>query len=307
MKNIKILLAVIVLVVIVIVVAKGVVFTKDSDAIAKSENPFVAKIEQEINAIQLKPHSSFCKEQYKEVAYLINTYHKEGRLGKDSSDVIGNDANKDFFESRLYSTYVDVFQNQAFYFFGGSSWNSDKLKFVRNEYRELLKSPFISDGVAKTRFLEIQSVFEKYDEIVGFVISCQRFAYSQTDLSSSFPISEVQSKIIRAKKYLDNNLENDYVRNCAHLRNQLQESPKDLFEANVNYLNNKIKYWRGKYKYYSSQRDYKLNFYDMLKGELEGLKNDIYKDVPKSGSEYDRLLSLLDDDSVEAYKYFKTN
>ncbi|HQJ40915.1 MAG TPA: 2-amino-4-hydroxy-6-hydroxymethyldihydropteridine diphosphokinase, partial [Exilispira sp.] len=60
--------------------------------------------------LQQKPDNKFCKEYYNEVAYHIDDYYKNSRLGKSTLE---NDQWKDNLSKLLYAAYTDKFFNQA--------------------------------------------------------------------------------------------------------------------------------------------------------------------------------------------------
>jgi hypothetical protein len=151
-------------------------------------------------------------------------------------------------------------------------------------------------------FTKIQTIFDKYDEIVALISSCKGFAFSGTALSNRFPIADVQSKIARAADYRKNNLENGYVNNCIRLHDGLREIPQALFRAHVHYLDNKIDEWSEMYSNYNSHSDYVNNLNRPLKTEIDTLDNDIYN-VSNFDSEYKRLSGKWSADNTKAYNY----
>ena len=245
------------------------------------DNQFTRRINQEIDSLGKLPDSKFCKEFYKEIEYLINDYYKPapptypyGRFGKNQSE---NDQWKEALSKNLYSAYADKFIKQAFYIFRGSAWNIDDLKFIRSEYPALRKSKWLERGSpVDNKFAEIQNIFSKYDEIVGFISACKSFQCPGIAFSDRFPISEVESNISRATRYRNNRLDNEYVNNCTRLHDGLREIPQTLFKVHVKYLNNKVDKWSDKFSNYNSFDDYQNYLYIPLKSEIEALDNEIY-------------------------------
>jgi hypothetical protein len=275
------------------------------------DNPFIAKIELEIEQLKAKPDNKFCKAFYKEIAYNINEFYKPllpqypyGRFGKTQAE---NDQRKENLESNLYFAYSEKFIMQAKTVFLGSEWKHDDLKFIQAEKNELKKSKFLHSGSpVDEEYTKIQTALNKYNEIVSFISSCTGYNYSNTELSARFPIGDVQSKIARAASLSKNRLENEFVNNCDRLHEGLKEIPLWLFRVHIRYLDDKITDWSGLYSNYNSQSDYVNNLYKPVKAEIDALDNDIYN-APNFDFEYNRLLSKWSGDNTKAYyhKYKK--
>jgi hypothetical protein len=305
MKAIKISLAVIVVAVIGFFVIRSLVTTEQVAKVALPDNQFTKRIEQEIDSLGKLPDHQFCKEFYSEVGYHIADYYKQGRLGKNQSE---NDQWRENLSKNLYSAYAGKFIKQAFYVFRGSEWDINALNFIRSEYQTLRRSAWLEQGSSVDKeFDKFQAVFEKYDEITGFISSCKWFSYSSSSLSDHFPIADVASRILRAATYRNNRLENGYLNNCTRLHDGLKEVPQALFRAHVKYLDHKINQWSGLYSNFKSQPDYVNNLYKPLKGEIDALDNDIYR-VANFDSEYNRLSNKWSADNTKAYNYsYPTN
>jgi hypothetical protein len=302
MKAVKISLAVIVVAVIVFFVIRSLVTTGEVEQIDLLQNQFTKRIEQEIESLGHLPDNKFCKDFYNEVGYHISDYHKQGRLSNNPSE---NNQWRENLSKELYSAYAGKFIRQAFYVFRGSEWDIDALNFIRSEYPTLQKSALLERGsVVDKEFAKFQTIFDKYDEITGFISSCKEFSYPDDNLSDRFPVADVVSKISRAAIYRNNHLGNEYVNNCTRLHDGLKEVPQTLFRAHVGYLDDKINEWSGMYSNYSSQIDYANNLYRPLKSEIDALDNDIYN-VANSyfDSEYNRLSKKWSDDNTKAYNY----
>jgi hypothetical protein len=285
-------------------VIRSFVTTDKVDEIQQSENSFVNKIQQEIKAFQLKPDNKFCKDYYIEVAYHIDDYHKNGRLGQSTME---NDQWKENLTRQLYAAYTDKFIKQAYYVFNLSDWASADLSFIRNEYQRLQSSQFLEmNNPINKRFNEINAIFNKYDEITSFISSCYGFSYTETGLDRQFPVEEVKSKISRAKSYRNNSLENSYVNNCTRLHNGLNDTPQVLFRAHVRYLDNIISTWSNIYSGYNSQRAYVDGLYNPLENKIEELDNNIYN-VSDFDGEYSRLKRKWEADGERAYLHFDKN
>lgn len=266
-----------------------------------AKNQFILKIEEEIHELSRLPENEFAKEQYSEINYLIGEYHKEGRLGKNPLE---NDQEKENLSKRLYSTYADKFINQAFYVFNRSNWEFKNLTFIRNEINVLQSSLLLeANSPVNQKFTEIQRIFMKYDEIVKLISVSKSFSFSDTDLTSRFPIEDVNEKLSQVKSYQLNRLGNSYVNNCSRLHSELNEVSEVLFRANTRYLDNKIDAWSGMYTNYNSQKTYADNLYMQLASEIEELDNDIYKSS-NFDFEYSRLKRKWQADAQKAYEHF---
>jgi hypothetical protein len=305
MKAIKISLAVAVIVAIAAGIYMWIAGINPPPPPPPPDNQFTKRIEQEIDSLRKMPDNRFCKKFHREIAYYIDDYHKNQRLGNSLSD---NDQWKDILSKNLYSAYVDKFIKQAFYVFTNSEWNGESLQFIRSEYKALQNSPMLEKGgpIDKT-FVEISRILNKYDEIAGFISSCNSFAYLQYGLSDRFPVSDMQSKISRASVYRNKGLGNP-VNNCQRLHEGLKEIPLVLFKTHVGYLENKIRHWLDFYVECKTQFEYASSLYNPINEEINSLDNDIYN-VNSSvfNSSYERLKKLWDNDSQKAYKYFSNN
>jgi hypothetical protein len=307
MKAVKIGLAAIVVLAIAFFVIRSLLTIGSEGSISLPRNQFTERIEKEIDVISKFSDNKFCKEAYENVMYLIDDYYKPlppkypyGRFGNTQSE---NNQWKENLTKNLYSVYAGKFISQAFYVFRGSEWSIDDLRFIRSEYQILRKSNLLEKGSpVDKKFIEIQTILSKYDEIAGFISACNGFSYSSSSLSDRFPLSDVQGKISRAATYRNNQMENAYVNNCRRLRDGLKEIPVALFRAHTRYLANKISQWSDLYSNYNSQSDYANNLYKPLKSEIDAMDNETYN-VANFDSEYQRLSTRWSADNTKAYTY----
>ena len=150
---------------------------------------------------------------------------------------------------------------------------------------------------------KIKNILAKYNEITSFINSCKAFKFSNYELNSEFLIY-VEKYISRSKEYLQNNLENNYVKNCARLKTDLSEVPQILFKAHVNYLDNKITQWKGKYNINcKTQKEYN-DLSQLLKAEIEKLNSEIYTGISLVENDYSKLNAKLTKVDELAYYYF---
>jgi hypothetical protein len=313
MKTIKISLAVIVVVAIAFFVWKSKDEGQEPQPISESQNEFIPQIEQKINSISSLPNNEFNKEVYQEVLFEINEFSRPnppqypyGRLGKTQAQ---NDLMKNNLTRDLYTAYTQKFLAQAFYVFRNKDWKPEDLNFIRREYRRLQQSPLLQRGsVVDNKFNEIQGVFNKYDEISNFLASCYSFDYPGTNksiMNDRFPLERVQNKLNEAKSYLNNNMENPYLKNNPNLRNELNKIPEALFRKHVKYLEEKINSSLGLYTkdFAGSHSNYSRSVYTPLINELNVLTRDIYKTTDYY-SEYLRLRNKLYKDASDAWEYW---
>jgi len=301
MKIFKIILVVIV----VTAIGAGIFFwmqsLKGPEKVKAPESAFTKKVEGEIEQLKVKPDNKFCRDYYNQVAYHINEFYKQDRLGNNQSE---NDQWKVNLESNLYSAYVEKFIKQAKTVFRNSEWKPDDLRFIQTEMNELKRSNLlVAESPVDKEFTTILTALNKYDEVVSFISSSKGYGYSNTDLSARFPIADVQSKISRATLLPSKRLENEFVNNCSRLHDGLKEIPQSLFRVHVRYLDSKISNWSGMFSNYNSQSDYANNLYKPLKAEIDELDNTIYN-VSNFDSEYNRLTKKMNDDSSQATRYF---
>lgn len=303
MKAIKISLAVIVVATITFFVIRSFVSTDQVGEIQQSGNPFTDRILQEIKALQLKPDNKFCKEYYTEVAYHIDDNHKNSRLGKSKLE---NDQWKENLSKQLYAAYIDKFIKQAYYIFNRSEWAGNELNFIRNEYRTLQNSTMLERNSPFDKKLnEIKMIFNKYDEITGFISSCKGFSFSSIGLDIAFPYDDVKNKISAANSYRYNRLGNPYINNCTRLHSELKEIPQVLFRTHVRYLDKMISSWSNMFTNYNTQKAYVIGIYSPLENKIDELDNDIYK-ISEFSSEYSRLKNKWEADGTNAYNYFNS-
>ena len=301
MKKVKITLAVIVVAVIIVAAVTGYISRIIVPPIDQPENQFRNKIDEKIYLLKKMPESSFCQESYKEIKYYIEDDYTNNRLGKTQSE---NDELKVILSSNLYVAYSGKFIDQAFYIFNDSQWDSKKLNFIRTEYQALQKNGLHEKNTKTEKDLnEIKNILAKYNEILGFINSCKAFKFSNYELNSEFLIY-VEKYISRSKEYLENNLENNYVKNCARLKTDLSEVPQILFKAHVNYLDNKITQWKGKYNINcKTQKEYN-DLSQLLKAEIEKLNSEIYTGISLVETDYNKLNAKLTKVDELAYYYF---
>lgn len=302
MRNIKIGIAILVVTAIAIFMVRSFIFPPPPPLPPAAQNQYIKKVENEINILKLKPENVFCKNHYDLVEFYIKDYHKNKKFSVVASE---NDQLKEDLSKQLFAAYTDKFIKQSYYVFARAEWRDADLSLIRSEVMRLKNSPYLSNpSPVYTSFNQIQSILKKHDEIETLIDFCKGYSYKGSDgLSDRFPISVAQNNISKAKTYLANNLDNQYVNNCARLRQELKEVSNYFFRAHVKYLDNKITNWSGMYVNYKSQKAYRDGLYLPLKTELDDLKIDIY-DAVQADLEYKRLLKRWQIDAVNASEHF---
>jgi hypothetical protein len=146
MKKVKIALVAIVVVAIIIATIRGCMSVGTSGTIQLPKNKFTSKIEEKIELLKLWQEYSFCKDLYEEIKYYIEDDYSINRLGSNQSE---NDQWKKNLSTQLYSAYTDKFIQQAFYVFGGSEWDMEKLNFILKENQVLQKEGYLTGMLEK--------------------------------------------------------------------------------------------------------------------------------------------------------------
>jgi hypothetical protein len=298
MKAIKIILPIVVITLIGFFIWKWLVTPPPDEPVRPPTNQFITIIQSEIDSLAKSPANVFCQKFYKDIQYRINDFHKGEHLGKSESD---NNQWKEILSRNLYSAYASKFAEQAMYVFNGSKWGINDIKFIRSEVINLKKSGFL-DRTANY-FSQIDKILAKYDEITGFISTCNKFSYSSYEIGDRFP--NVNDKIQKSHTYY-NSSDNGKVNNCTRLKDGLSEIPQKLFNKHIAYLHAKIQQNAGRYSEFNYQSDYLNTIYTPLKNQIEVLDNDIYgisDNIFNSG--YRSLEKLLSDYDSQAYDYFR--
>ena len=304
MKIVKIILPVAVIAILGFFIWKWLVVIDPPKEITPPINPFTAKIESEIDSLKQMPTNVFCQKYYANIQYRINDYQKNGFLGKSDND---NNQWQEILSKNLYSAYAPKFVEQAKFVFSNSEWENEDLLFIRSEVVTLNSSPFLdaSSPVAKS-FNSISSILAKYDEINGFISSCNGFSHYNYALENSFP--DVSEMIQESRAYLTNNLNNPYlyiVLNNLRIKDRLEEVPKNLFDKHINYLQRKINRHGGRHTEFDYQSGYSRIIYTPLRNQTDELSNETYPVSDNSFDiEYNSLDNLLKTYNRKATDYF---
>lgn len=264
-------------------------------------NQFTTRIHHEIDSLKQAPANIFSQKFYEDIQYLINDYHQKDFLSKSEND---NNQWRAILSKNLYSAYAPKFVEQALYVFSRSEWKNDDLQFIRSEVNDLTQSSYLDPkSPVANSFSNIKAILEKYDEISSFISGCNNFSYNNYKIEHSFP--DVTNKIQKARTYLLNDLDNDFVNNCIRLKRGLREIPENLFNKHLSYLQKKIRTHAEKYAEYNFQADYSKAIYTPLKNQIEELSREVYgvnDHVFDSG--YGSLENLLSAYNRTATDYF---
>jgi len=270
----------------------------------KPKNQFIERIESEIYSLTKVPVNVSYKKFCEDIQYRITDYHKERFLDTNDND---NNQWKDILSKKLYSACATKFIEFATYVFKGSEWKIDNLKFIRNESKTLKTSPYLEQGSpVSVSIKEIDNILKKYDEIAGFISTCNNFSYSNYDIYDRFP--DISDKIKKTQDYLTNNLGNNYVKNCVRLKEGLEAIPQKLFNKHIDYLQTKIQQNANKYEDFNSQYNYNRDIYQPLRRQVDDLDNNIYGiDYNTFDRGYKNLDELLSTYNQQATNYYRQN
>ncbi len=303
MKAIKIILAVAIVAIIGFFVWRWMVSIDPPRKISPPTKQIIPKIEKRIDSLKKMPANKFCQKFYEDILYLITDNHKEGNFSDNEND---NNQWQEIFSKNLYSAYAPLFAEQAMYVFNNSQWRISDLNFIRSEVNKLRSSSYLDpSGPVANSYKTILLILAKYDEIAGFIFSCNSYSYSYNGLDFSYP--DVSDKIQRSKTYLRNGLDNSNVSNCTRLKKGLHEIPQNLFSKHISYLRSKIQLYSNRYRDYDTHKDYSNNIYTPLKNQIDALDNEIYGVSDNTFSEfYSSLNGTLNEDNHQAYEYFRS-
>lgn len=264
-------------------------------------NVFIETIKSSITELEEQPSTDFSKNKYDKIMYLIDDYHKNGKLGDDQTY---NDRQQELLKRNLYTAYSKVFPKQALQVFNGSEWNQSDLDFIRRETRELKKSPFLERGSpADKEFDKINNILSAYDKANAFIAQAGRFSYNSTSLNDDFPINQAAKIISDVNAYKSSGMGNSYLKNCKRMQNEFDGIKGKVYRAHVRYLDNLINSWSDMYTSYNSQRTFVQTLYNPIKEKIDKLDNSIYTGM-NVNADINRLKNKWMDVSTNAYMYF---
>jgi hypothetical protein len=305
MKTIKIILPIALIAVLGFFILRSSVTVTGSTKVRPPENLFTARIENDIDSLSKTDINTFCNKFYAGIKNRIAEFHSGGHFGNNNNPK-DNTQWQEILSKDLYSAYALKFAQQAFNIFDGSEWKIADINFIRREVNTLRNSSYLEQGTsADSSFKNIHTILSKYDEIGGFISSCNNFAYSNYEIATSFPRDDVSSKIQRSKTYISNRLDNKYVSNCARLNEGLSNIPKNLFNKHISYLRSKIVNNSNRFREFPYQTNYSEAIYTPLKNQIKELDNSLYNISDDTfNSNYESLYQLLTSDNSNAFQYF---
>lgn len=303
MKTIKIILPIALIAVLGFFIWSWSFKITGSTKVRPPENQFTLRIEKEIDSLNRAGINTFSNKFYAGIKNRIAEFHTGGHFGNNDKD---NTQWQEILSKDLYSAYALKFAQQAFYVFDGSEWKIADINFIRREVNTLRNSSYLEQGTsADSSFKNIHIILSKYDEIGGFISSCNNFSYSNYEIATSFPRNDVSDKIQKSKTYISNRLDNRYVSNCSRLNDGLGNIPKNLFNKHINYLRSKILNNSNRFREFPYQTNYSEAIYTPLKNQIKELDNSLYNvNDDTFNSNYESLYQLLTSDNSNAFQYF---
>jgi len=304
MKTIKIILPIALIAVLGFFIWSWSVKVTGSIKVRPPENLFTARIEQEIDSLSKAGINSFCSNFYAGIKNRIAEFHSGGHFGNNNPK--DNTQWQEILSKDLYSAYALKFAQQAFNVFNGSEWKIADINFIRREVNTLRNSSYLEQGTSvDSSFKNIHTILSKYDEIAGFISSCNNFSYNDYEIASSFPRDDISNKIQRSKIYISNGLDNRYVNNCTRLNEGLGNIPRYLFNKHISYLRSKIIKNSNRFREYPYQANYSEAIYTPLKSQIRELDNSLYNVSDDTfNSNYESLYQLLTSDNSNAFQYY---
>lgn len=275
----------------------------DSDIeIPDTKNVHIQKINTDIGELSNMSPNQFSKSSYKDILYRIEEAHEQRLLGTSVSD---NLRWKKILMKNLFSRYVTQFLKESMYVFENNTWKVDKVKFINKEHKVLKASEYMdANSDIATKLNKISAILTKYYEINKFLIDCNAFKHEIYSIDEQYP--DVSDKLNKAKRYLNNKLDNRYVNNCTRIKDKLKKIPDVMYQKHIKYLDNKLLFRLGEsWKNYPNQREYAEKLYKPLEEQLLLLEDDVY------GVSYDddleALLKKLSNNANDAHTYYKAN
>lgn len=273
--------------------------------IPKVRNEFVNRIQSEIDSLKRYRTDQFANVFYKDIKYRLSDYNNSKMLGDNESN---NGKWYTILSKNLFTTYANVFVEQANTQLQKPVWSNQDIALIDQEIDSLTASDLLEDKSTVYNKLQVlNKSLNKYYEINSFLESVNKYGYSDLSISSKYPINGAQQKIIRAKQYLTNNLEDSLVQNCISLKEKLDKINEILYAKHINYLERKIRAHSDKLDNYSSQPEYSEKMYEPMSAQISDL--DTYFEIYGISENYyyaqkEKLLELLELDNAKAYDYY---
>lgn len=313
MKAIKIILVIIVIGVIGFFVwswsSEGSGIQQSEETVVESTNPFIPKIEREIDSLKRSSREEFSKSFFEDTQAELETFYNAGDLGKDS---LQNMEEYKSLSKTLFAAYVPNFIDEAHHKLEQSTWDNKELKFIRNEIEEIRNNQFFHTASSSynSEFKEMENTISEYYKIASFIQQSKNFPTNlDYSVDGRFPIDDVEEKIAQSKLHLYNSSNHIYINNVNWLKEGLKKIPNQMYQKNVDFLKTQMQKNTGEYEDsdLDSQAEYSRQVYQPLKWSLDEFDNDIYDMDYYSvfRSDYRELKDMLDNDNEKAGKYFK--
>jgi len=227
-------------------------------------NEIVATLLRKIDNLGKEPENTISSAEYDKLKYEIEFYKGKGKVDLKWADQLYR---------KLDYTYTTLFIKQAEYVINKTNCDLAKMAAVRGELKKLQSSLYITDNA---QLNTINNSLNLYDEIVSFISNTRAFASDVyvSDFSARFDKTGVSDRMRKAANYLATN---NMDRKCDRLSGSLRDIPNWMYNKNIGYLRNKLKYCINKYKSLSSYTEYRELIYVPLLTEIDELDNNLLK------------------------------
>jgi len=245
--------------------------------VEKTENTFIAHINQQIELIKKGPKLS--KKIYNETLYLINDYEKNNKFTKLWSTNL---------RKKTEYIYYDKFLKDANSVFSNNIWGTNDISYIRNELKYLEKSSYISD---KGSLNTLNRILAEYDDANNFLVQIKGYAGSNPipQIDNKFDSYTVESYI---KKAFSISKTQSKIKNNKALMSGLDNVKSLMLSKHINFLKRKLSIIKLEdcRKYY----DYNVFFNTVCKPvfndlvDFKNIANDRY------GCETDKWYNTID-------------
>lgn len=260
-------------------------------------NEIVGNLLKKIDNLGNEPENKISSAEYAKLKYEIEFYTGKGKVDLKWADLL---------YKKLDYTYTALFIKQAEYVINNTNCDLPKMAVIRGELKKLQNSIYITD---QTQLDKINNHLKQYDEIVSFISNTRAFASDNTILGTYVRFDKVgtEDRMKKAKSYLATNT---MARKCDRLNSSLRDIPNWMYNKNIGYLRNKLKFCKDKYKMSSSYSEYRTLIYIPLITEIDELDNNQLKYPTPSDKiieDVDPLKEELEEERVLAVSTLKPN
>lgn len=260
-------------------------------------NDIVGDLMRKIDNLGKEPENIISSAEYDKLKYEIEFYKGKGKVDFKWADQLYR---------KLDYTYAPLFIKQAEYVINKSNCDLPKMAAIKGELKKLQNSMYITD---QTQLNTINNSLLLYDEIVSFISNTRAFASDVyvSDFSARFNNAGAIDRIGKAANYLATN---NMARKCDRLSTSLKEIPNWMYNKNIGYLRNKLKFCIDNYKSLPSYDEYRRLIYIPLITEIDDLDNNKLKYPTPSDKiidDVDPLKEDLEGNRVKAVSTLKPN